>query len=298
MFAHRSSRRRQSPRAGLAWCTGTLLAITAVSATGPAAPGAFEPSDHYRLRSVEDPQWSPDAPHDRLRPARRMTQASNRSRSSVWVVKADGGSARRLTPEADDDSQPRWSPDGRWHRGHFVGRRQAIGCCRHGAGRLGRRRLVSYDASNDPLAYQGVGEQIAWSPDSRSLAFLSADPGPEPPGTDPYVITRLGYKSWSEMNDNRRWHIRVVSRRVGRCEAADSGRLPRALDRVVAARRRDRVRVQPRSRSGRAAQLRSLYREGRRRRRPAAHRHARIGVRARLVARRRAASPIRRACGP
>ena len=106
------------------------------------------------------------------------------------MVGADGSAARRLTPEAEDESQPRWSPDGRWIASlSTVDGKPSVMVM--GADGSGRRRLVAYDSSNDPLAYQGVGEQIAWSPDSRSLAFLSADPGPSRPSTDPYVITRL-----------------------------------------------------------------------------------------------------------
>src|SRR4029453_9603603 len=108
----------------------------------------------------------------------------------------------------DDDAQPRWSPDGRALAVlTSVDEKPAVAVMAPDGS--GRRHLAFYDTSNDPLAYQGVGEQIAWAPDSRALAFLSADAGPEPAGSEPYVITRLNYKSWSEMNDNRRWHIRV-----------------------------------------------------------------------------------------
>ncbi len=184
------------------------LVLAATMLGGAAASKGFEPSDHYRLRAVEDPQWAPDA--RTIAFVQRVNdQASNRPRSSVWVVAAEGGPARRLTPESDDDSQPRWSPDGRWLAVLSTTSGKPSVMLMAGDGSA-RRSLVDYVASNDPLAFQGVGEQIAWSPDSRSLAFLSADPGPEPSDTDPYVITRLAYKSWSEMNDNRRWHIHAI----------------------------------------------------------------------------------------
>lgn len=184
------------------------LVVAAAMLGNAAAPKGFEPQDFYRLRSVDDPQWSPDA-RTLAFVVRINDQSSNRPRSSVWVVAAEGGSPRRLTPEGDDDAQPRWSPDGRWLAvlSATGGKPSVVITAADGST---RRTLVAYDTSNDPLAYQGVGEQIAWSPDSRSVAFLSADPGPEPPDTDPYVITRLAYKAWSEMNDNRRWHIRIV----------------------------------------------------------------------------------------
>jgi dipeptidyl aminopeptidase/acylaminoacyl peptidase len=188
----------------------SLAVITAAAAIlDAAAPRAFVPADHYRLRAIEDPHWSPD---QRLVAfvQRVNDQATNRTRSSVSVVSAEGGSPRRLTPESDDDAQPRWSPDGRWLAvlSPVEDKPAIIIMAADGSG---RRLLASYDTSNDPLAYQGVGEQVSWAPDSRSLAFLSADPGPEASDTDPYVITRFVYKAWAGMNDNRRWHIRIVS---------------------------------------------------------------------------------------
>ena len=42
------------------------------------------------------------------------------------------------------------------------------------------------------------------------ISSTARGPGPEPAGTDPFVITRFAYKSWTGINDNRRWHIYVV----------------------------------------------------------------------------------------
>jgi hypothetical protein len=175
------------------------VALSVTALLGSAAPDRFGPADHYRIRAVEDPQWSPDG--RAIAFVQRINDAAaNRTRSAVWVVQADGANPRRLTPEPADDTQPRWSPDGRTLAVlTSIDEKPAVAVMAPDGS--ARRRLAFYDASNDPLAYQGVGEQIAWAPDSLALAFLSADPGPEPSGSDPYVITRLGYKSWSEMND-------------------------------------------------------------------------------------------------
>src|SRR5262249_24585388 len=104
---------------------------------------------------------------------------------------------------------PRWSPDG-----------ASIAVLSSDAGKpavvvihvadKARTVAATYQASDDPLAYQGVSEQIARAPDGKRIAYLSADPGPENPSRDPYVITRLNYKSWTGINDNRRWHIYVA----------------------------------------------------------------------------------------
>jgi Tol biopolymer transport system component len=58
---------------------------------------------------------------------------------------------------------------------------------------------------------------VAWSPDSKQIAFISATPGPETTDAtgDPIVITRYLYKpdageGLTRFNDNRRLHIFIV----------------------------------------------------------------------------------------
>ena len=186
---------------------GAALAVGSVSSLS-AAVRPFDPDDTYLVRTAADLQLSPDGA--RIVFVERSTdRAANRSRSQLWLVGVADGVMKRLTPPAADDTSPRWSPDG-----------TAVASLSTEGGKPvvvvtrldGTRQVVAaYQSSNDPLAYLGVGEQIAWSPDGRQLAYLSADAGPEPAGADPYVITRLAYKSWTGINDNRRWHIHVVS---------------------------------------------------------------------------------------
>jgi dipeptidyl aminopeptidase/acylaminoacyl peptidase len=188
---------------------GAALAALSSSALLSAAGRAFVPEDTYLVRTAGDVQLSPDGSRIAYI-VRSMDRATNRNRSEIWLTGTAGDVSKRLTPADADDTSPRWSPDG-----------TAIATLSSDAAKPavvvtrvddGSRRVVAHFASSsDPLAYQGVGEQIAWSPDGRRLAYLSADPGPEPAGDDPYVITRLAYKSWTGMNDNRRWHIHVVT---------------------------------------------------------------------------------------
>jgi dipeptidyl aminopeptidase/acylaminoacyl peptidase len=199
----------------LACRTSITIALVLGAAPGiratspePAVAAPFEAADTYRVRAAGDLQLSPDGTRV-VFIERSVDRAANATRSRMWLVNVADGAMKRLTPLTADDTSPRWAPDGTAVASLSTERgKPAVVVTRLD----GTRQVVArFQASNDPLAYLGVGEQIAWSPDGRRLAYLSADPGPEPAGDDPYVITRLAYKSWTGINDNRRWHIHVVT---------------------------------------------------------------------------------------
>jgi dipeptidyl aminopeptidase/acylaminoacyl peptidase len=204
--------------------------VTSGSFASPLAPSrAFRPDDHYRIRTAVEARISPDGSRVAF-VERSIDRDRNRTRSQIWLLSLADQTTQRLSHDEADDSSPRWSPDGTalaflstkispdWqpHTGSADFQPQVGG----GAQSMlvvvrvdtGQRDIVAtYDISNDPLAYLGVGDQLSWSPDGRAIAYLSADPGPEPPPGDPIVLTRYSYKSWATMQDNRRWHIHVVT---------------------------------------------------------------------------------------
>jgi dipeptidyl aminopeptidase/acylaminoacyl peptidase len=182
-------------------------------------PRGFQPEDHYRLRSASDVRVSPDG--SRVAFVERFVDEQRRNRSHIWLVTVADGTLRRVSAPDGDDSSPRWSPDGR-ALAFLSGRRgpSETGFLPSAFGNtlavawLDRNvvePVATYQVTNHPLAYQGSAEQIAWSPDGKAIAYLSADEGPEGAPGDPHVVTRYGYKSWSGMSDNRRWQIYVVT---------------------------------------------------------------------------------------
>src|SRR5206468_8166809 len=95
-------------------------------------------------------------------------------------------------------------------------------------GGSGARFIAEMSGTNAPLP--GTGKTIAWSPDSRRIAFVSAVPGPETADAtgDPIVITRYLYKpdadeGMTRFNDNRRLHIFVVDVASGRVQQLTTG---------------------------------------------------------------------------
>jgi len=202
-------------------CAGCL--VWTIHIPAGAAPGvqgrAFRADDHHRLQSAADVQLSPDGATAAF--VQRFVDGNHRNRTHIWLLTVADGKMRRISADDGDDTSPRWSPDGRT-LAFLSGRRgpSETGFLPTAFGStlsvFSRDRgttdaVAEYRVTNHPLAYQGSAEQISWAPDSKAIAFLSADEGPEGAPGDPQVITRYGYKSWSGMSDNRRWHINVVT---------------------------------------------------------------------------------------
>ena len=92
-------------------------------------------------------------------------------------------------------------------------------------GRASHRQSVR---TNNPLPTTGA--TVAWSPDSKRVAYVSSVPGPETADAegDPVVITRYLYKpdadeGMTRFNDNRRLHIFVWDSATGASKQMTSG---------------------------------------------------------------------------
>lgn len=70
--------------------------------------------------TAADPQWSPDSRwiayviNRSGRQESSFTDISEDRNSDIFVIAAEGGQSRQLTSNKGPDSQPRWSPDGKW----------------------------------------------------------------------------------------------------------------------------------------------------------------------------------------
>src|SRR6185503_4589638 len=145
-----------------------LAALVAV----PAAQNkpALTSADLYKLQSVSDVQLSPDGTH--VAYSITHNERPGRPYSDTWIRNLANGRVTKLNGGAG----PRWSADSKWVA--YVGRSDA------GAGLIvsdqngeGERLIAQVDGTNHPLPTSG--ERLAWSPDGRSIAYVSAAPGPE-----------------------------------------------------------------------------------------------------------------------
>ena len=192
-------------RTYIAFGVAALCGVSAVPLSGE----GFVSKDLYRFRSVNEVQFSPDNRH--LAYAAGMYDRPGGSYSQIWLMDVASQKSMRVGGEKEEASHPRWSPDGKMIA--YTGSQGD----KHGlmvmeADGSGQTFLAATSGSNSPLP--GQGESFTWSPDSKTIAFVSATPGPETEEAsgDPMVITRYLYKptaseGLTHFNDNKRLHI-------------------------------------------------------------------------------------------
>lgn len=207
----------------------TLFTFTA-HAQSPSRP--MTPPDILRIANVGDPQISPDGE----RVVYTVTSVEgNTSVTRLWITRAGFGfptgaptsrqpeqrsdrpprrfSSTPLLPPTWTGSSPRWSPDGK--RIAFLATRdnQRSIWVVSIDNRL-PRMVATLQDTNFFITY--AGESFAWSPDSRSIAYISASREASlelPTGDDkddPRVIDRIQYKSRTSFSDKLRTHVWIT----------------------------------------------------------------------------------------
>ena len=93
---------------------------------------------------------------------------------NLWQVPRGGGTASRLTAEPGYDIMPRFSPDGRWiaFTGSYQGN-QDVYAIPAGGGPAKRLTFHSDVVDKAPTRWGPDNMVITWTPDSKSIVFLS-----------------------------------------------------------------------------------------------------------------------------
>jgi dipeptidyl aminopeptidase/acylaminoacyl peptidase len=165
------------------------------------------PEDLISLREVSDVRLSPSATEIAFT-VTTIDKANNREISNLWIIPSAGGAAKQITDGAFSDSQPRWSPDGKYiafasNRGGHPGL-WAVDI------KTGESQSIAPWPHRD-FYISKPSEMMAWSPDSKTIAFAAAEPESSPQIVDPRVITRAQYKSRQGFSDDLHTQIYVVS---------------------------------------------------------------------------------------
>ncbi len=187
--------------------SAVVLAGGAAFAAEPTHP--FSVHDMLAMQRVSDPRVSPDAALVAFT-VRDTDLAANRGGTDVWVSTLDGSSARRLTQDPGNDSQPRWSSDGKGI--YFLSTRT-------GSQQIFRLPLSGGEAEAVTRLPLDV-DALEAAPGGETLLFsMRVFPGASPEETarrqqerrgrkaSGVVYDRLFVRHWDEWEDGTRNHL-------------------------------------------------------------------------------------------
>lgn len=129
----------------------------------PLTPEAF-----LQLRSLQDPQFSPDG----LCVAFVVNEPRTEEKRTrhIWLYEKDKNASRQLTYSSKSETSPRWSPDGK--QMVFLSNRDGD------EQQIYLLRMQGGEAVQLTKGKASVSE-VGWSPDGKSIAFLAPDPKTE-----------------------------------------------------------------------------------------------------------------------
>jgi dipeptidyl aminopeptidase/acylaminoacyl peptidase len=209
----------------------TVLYLCASPAAAQPAKRSITLDDLFKLRSVSDPQVSPDGKWVAYAVGTVDTEKDRRD-ADLWMVSWDGSQQIRLTSMADSsESMPRWSPDGRFLS--FLAARGDEEEKKKGS-QVWLLNRAGGEAQKLTDIKGGVAD-YAWSPDGKRLvlAVNDFDPNSEPEKKEgwkrktkpPIMIDRYHFKQDREgYLGSLHMHLSLFDVEARKMEVLTSGR--------------------------------------------------------------------------
>ena len=162
---------------------------------------SLRPNDIYRLQSTGDAHISPDGKW-MIYTLTSTDSAKDKRNTDIWMMSWDGSESVQLTNSPDEETSPKWSPDGKYIS--FITARNSGSTQVYLLNRLGGEAIKLTDVKGDLNDY-------AWSPDGKKLLLTIKDyedtAGKK--AAKPYVIDRYQFKQdiSGYQYDKRKTHL-------------------------------------------------------------------------------------------
>lgn len=207
-----------------------ILLSIAPTVASSAAKKRLTMRDLLSFRLVSQPALSRDGRRVAFVVAEADFQES-RYRTDIWVVETEGGKPRPFTRSQEDESMPRWSPDGRWlaflsnRPGRAPEARQEEDEARRPKNQIwimpsdGGEAVPLTQAEEGVIAYE-------WLPDSRTILYLTREALPKPERERRERERKFKFDAVVEEKERYRrefWTIEIETRRVTRVFEGDYG---------------------------------------------------------------------------
>ena len=143
---------------------GLLTGVTAGQERAAGEKKALTPEAFLELRSLQDPQFSPEG--TRVAFLVNEPRTGEKRLRHIWIYEKAKNASRQLTYSTKSESSPRWSPDGK--KLAFLSNR---------GGEEQQIYILSMEGGEAAALTKGKAgvSELAWSSDGKSIAFLAPD---------------------------------------------------------------------------------------------------------------------------
>ena len=204
--------------------TFPLLFVALHISLGADSKRLLKPEDFAALRDVDEPNFSPDG-QTIAYVVGTVDLKKDKQPKNLWLAKWDGSENRALTFGDNEQTHPRWSPDGKWLA--FLSSRQD-------ENENDQLWILSSSGGEAEQLTRGKGsvDDFAWAPDSKRIVLVVHDPDPREPEAKekekktvpPIVIDRFQFKEDIGGYITNRWsHLKLLDLATRKLEPLTSG---------------------------------------------------------------------------